>query len=173
MLVTCGEIAHPDYVAETWQVYLIFPLLLVVQGFLTTQSTKFIGRMNKVGTVYNVVLVLIFVIWFPLGSINTPKTKPSREVWTTFENGTDWPVGWSTIMGESFLHTSLSLSRCVSAWTDAVPLAIRIPDSTLDHGWVSPSTRSQLTQTHHLPATTSPSTSQKNAATPRSPLRAQ
>ena len=64
------------------------------------QSTKFIGRVNLVGTVLNIVVVIIFVIWFPVGSINSPKTNDSHEVWTSFENGTEWPIGWATIMGE-------------------------------------------------------------------------
>ena len=64
------------------------------------QSTKFIGRMNLVGTVVNIVVVIIFVIWFPVGAINTPKTNNTHEVWTTFENGTEWPIGWATIMGK-------------------------------------------------------------------------
>lgn len=46
----------------------------------------------------NVVIILIFVIWFPVGSINSPKTN-SNEIWTTFENGAEWPLGWATIMG--------------------------------------------------------------------------
>ena len=63
------------------------------------QNTKFIGRINIVGTVFNVLVVIIFVIWFPVGSINHPKTNNSHAVWTEFANGTEWPVGWATIMG--------------------------------------------------------------------------
>lgn len=99
MLVTCGEIAYPGYVAEIWHVFLIYLLLLVAQGILTMQSTSFIGWINKVGTVFNLVIVIVFLIWFPLGSVNTPKTNDTYEVWTTFDNGTEWPVGWATIMG--------------------------------------------------------------------------
>lgn len=101
MLVTCGEVVNPSYVAATWHVYLCLLALLVIQGVITMQSTRFIGWVNKVGTVFNVVVVFIFVIWFPAGSINSPKTNNSHDVWTTFENGTEWPIGWSTIMGIS------------------------------------------------------------------------
>lgn len=101
MLVTCGEIVYPSYVAATWHIYLCLLALLVVQGVITMQSTKFIGWVNKIGTVFNVVVVFIFVIWFPAGSINSPKTNNSHDVWTTFENGTEWPIGWATIMGTS------------------------------------------------------------------------
>lgn len=63
------------------------------------QSTRFIGRLNLVGTVTNIAIVLLFVVWFPAGSINNPKTNSSKDVWTNFENGTPWPIGWATIMG--------------------------------------------------------------------------
>lgn len=72
------------------------------------QSTKFIGHVNVVETVFNVLIVLMFIIWFPVGSINTPKTNDSHAVWTTFENGTQWPIGWATIMG--FLTTIYTMS---------------------------------------------------------------
>lgn len=134
MLITCGEIAYPDtYEPKTWHVYLTLLGLLIVQGIITMQSTKFIGWVNKVspapsyrhlslsktkkdceltapqvGTVANVVVIIIFVIWFPVGSINQPKFNKSSEVWTTFTNGTEWPIGWATIMG--FLTTIWTMS---------------------------------------------------------------
>lgn len=125
MLIACGQIAYPDYQPQTWHIYLTLLALLVVQGLITMQSTKFIGRVNLVGTALNIVVVIIFVIWFPVsirridasrsglltdvqvGSINSPKTNNSYDVWTTFENGTEWPIGWSTIMGISLWSTCL------------------------------------------------------------------
>lgn len=108
MLVTCGELAYPDYTAQTWHIYLTLLALLIVQGFITMQSTKFIGWVNKVGTVFNVIVIFIFIIWFPVGSINRPKTNKSSVIWTNFENGTEWPIGWAVIMG--FLTTIWTMS---------------------------------------------------------------
>lgn len=48
MLVTAGQVAYPDYVPQTWHIYLTLLALLIVQGLLTMQSTKFIGWVNKV-----------------------------------------------------------------------------------------------------------------------------
>lgn len=72
------------------------------------QSTWFIGWLNKIGTILNMLVIIIFVIWFPVGSINQPKTNNTQAVWTTFENGTEWPIGWATIMG--FLTTIWTMS---------------------------------------------------------------
>lgn len=108
MLITCGMITNPDYEPKTWHTYLVLLLLLFINGVVTMQSTWFIGWLNKIGTVWNVAVIIIFVIWFPVGSINHPKTNNSHGVWTTFENGTEWPIGWATIMG--FLTTIWTLS---------------------------------------------------------------
>jgi amino acid transporter len=37
MLVTAGSIAYPDYVPETWHIYLTLLALLIIQGFITMQ----------------------------------------------------------------------------------------------------------------------------------------
>ncbi|SMR54397.1 unnamed protein product [Zymoseptoria tritici ST99CH_3D1] len=86
MILTCGSIAHPSYVPTNWHIYLLFLLLLTIEGLVAMQSTRFIGRFNIFGTVFNLLIVIIFIIWFPLGSINIPKTNSSHDVWTNFTN---------------------------------------------------------------------------------------
>ncbi|TGO89198.1 hypothetical protein BPOR_0120g00060 [Botrytis porri] len=96
MILTAAQIVHPDYVVQTWHVYLLLLALLVLQGLLAMNSTKFIGVLNTVGTITNVIVLLIFVIWFPAGSINEPKTNPNS---MGLVNGTEWPTGFSFLMG--------------------------------------------------------------------------
>lgn len=99
MILTAGEIANPNYTAQTWHIYLVFLLLLITEGLLTMNSTKFLGRLNEVGTILNLIVLVIFVAWFPAGSINHPKTNDSHYVWTDVVNGTEWPSGLAFIMG--------------------------------------------------------------------------
>ncbi|CZR56471.1 probable UGA4 GABA permease-also involved in delta-aminolevulinate transport [Phialocephala subalpina] len=101
MVLTAAEIGHPTYVAQTYQVYLMMLALLFIEGLLTMNSTKFLAWMNSVGTVVNVFVVFIFVIWMPVGSINGPKTNPNNIVWTSdgIVNGTEWPTGFAFMMG--------------------------------------------------------------------------
>ncbi|KAF5875669.1 putative amino acid permease protein [Botrytis fragariae] len=110
MILTAAQIVHPDYVIQTWHVYLLLLSLLVLQGLLAMNSTKFVGVLNTVGTITNVIVLLIFVIWFPAGSINEPKTNPSSTVWTSegIVNGTEWPTGFAFLMG--FLSVIWTLS---------------------------------------------------------------
>ncbi|MCJ1389693.1 hypothetical protein MMC18_002550 [Xylographa bjoerkii] len=99
MILTAAEIANPDYTAETFHVYLLLLALLIFEGLLTMNSTKFIGRLNVIGTITNMVALIIFVIWMPVGSINTPKTNSNDYVWTEVINGTEWPTGFAFMMG--------------------------------------------------------------------------
>ncbi|KAI5359401.1 Putative amino acid/polyamine transporter I [Septoria linicola] len=99
MITTAATISDPGYVAKQSHVYLIYLAILVLNGLIAMQSTKFIGRLNVVSTVWNILLVLVFLIWFPAGAVNSPKTNDTHETWTSFQNGTEWPIGWATIMG--------------------------------------------------------------------------
>lgn len=48
MLVAAGQVANASYSPKTWHIYLILLALLIIQGSITMQSTKSIGRVNKV-----------------------------------------------------------------------------------------------------------------------------
>lgn len=85
MIIAAAEVANDDYVAKEWHLYLTFLLILVIQGLLTMNNTKFLGQMNIVGTVANTVVLIIFIIWLPAKaeSFNDNKT-----VWVDLQNGT-------------------------------------------------------------------------------------
>ncbi|KAK0867263.1 hypothetical protein LTR87_014670 [Friedmanniomyces endolithicus] len=101
MILTAAAIGNPEYVIQTWHIYLTLLLILFVSGLITMQATKIIGWINVVGTWVNLIALVIFVIWLPVGSVNTPKTNPNSVVWTGegLVNGTEWPSGFAFIMG--------------------------------------------------------------------------
>lgn len=101
MILTAVQIGNPNYAMETFHVYLLMVGLMVFEGLLTMNSTKFIGQLNKVGTIVNLVVLIIFIVWMPAGSINQPKTNPNNIVWTSdgIVNGTEWPTGFAFMMG--------------------------------------------------------------------------
>ncbi|KAK4952720.1 hypothetical protein LTR10_009527 [Elasticomyces elasticus] len=101
MILTAAAIGNPGYVIQTWHIYLTLLLLLLVSGLITMQATKIIGWINVVGTYTNLMALIIFVIWMPVGSVNTPKVNPNNIVWTSdgIVNGTEWPTGFAFIMG--------------------------------------------------------------------------
>lgn len=99
MILTAGVIANPNYEVKTWQVYLVTLALFILEGSLAMNATKFLGRLNTVSMIVNIVVVIIFLIWFPVGSINRPKMNTDDFVWTQVINGTDWPTGISFLCG--------------------------------------------------------------------------
>lgn len=101
MILTAVQIGQPSYVMETFHVYLLMVALLVFQGLLTMNTTKFIGQLNVFSTIFNLVVLVVFIIWLPAGSINHPKTNPNSVVWTSagIVNGTEWPTGFGFLMG--------------------------------------------------------------------------
>jgi len=99
MILTAVEIANPDFTYTTYQIYLLMLALLILDGILTMRSTKFLARLNIIGTIVNVVVVVVFVVWMPAGSINTPKINSNASVWTEVVNGTEWPDGFAFLMG--------------------------------------------------------------------------
>ncbi|QSZ35695.1 hypothetical protein DSL72_006817 [Monilinia vaccinii-corymbosi] len=101
MILTAAQMVHPEYVIKTYHVYLLLLALLLIQGLLAMNSTKFIGQLNTFGTIANVLVFLVFIVWFPAGSIHDPKMNPNRVVWTSegVVNGTEWPTGFAFMMG--------------------------------------------------------------------------
>jgi len=99
MIVAAADMAHPNYEPQTWHQYLLFVLILAIQGLLCTKATRFIGYLNVVGAVANILVLLIFVFWLPAGSTGEPKFNSNREVWLDIPNYTEWPTGWAFIMG--------------------------------------------------------------------------
>lgn len=101
MILTAVEIAHPTFSPQTYQVYLLMLALLILEGLVTMNSIKFLASINGFGTIINVVVLFIFVIWMPVGSINEPKTNSNSIVWTSdgIVNGTEWPTGVAFMMG--------------------------------------------------------------------------
>ncbi|CAG8980197.1 hypothetical protein HYALB_00012389 [Hymenoscyphus albidus] len=109
MILTGVQISDPTYTIQIWHVYLLFLSILILQGCIAMSNTKFLGRINMFGAIVNLVMVFVFIIWMPVGAINTPKTNSNREVWVDgFTNGTEWPDGFAFLMG--FLSVIVSLT---------------------------------------------------------------
>jgi amino acid transporter len=73
MIIAAAQISNPDYAPQTWHLYLTFLLIFTVQGCLAMNATKFLGYVNIIGTIANMLVLVIFIIWLPAGSINRPR----------------------------------------------------------------------------------------------------
>jgi amino acid transporter len=98
MILTARRLVDPDFTVHYWQIYLLFLLLTISQSVLVALTTKILGRINIVGAVVNLIALVLFVFWMPLGSINTPKTNSTSFAWSEIANGTEWPNGFAVLM---------------------------------------------------------------------------
>ena len=108
MMLAAGAMANPNYTPQHWHTYLLTLLILITHACLASLHTRFLARFNAVGTIFNMISLVIFLIVAPAASINTPKTQPSSVVWGTLSNGTEWPVGFAVLM--SFLGVIWTMS---------------------------------------------------------------
>lgn len=118
MITTAAQIANPDYTPQNYHLYLVYLLLLILDGLLVMTPTKVIARVNAFGALFNCALVFIFIIWMPVGSINRPLNSNSQ-VWTSagITNGTEWPTGFAFLMG--FLTVMVSYPEILSSYASA------------------------------------------------------
>jgi amino acid transporter len=108
MILAGVEIGNPNYTAKTYHTYLVFLALIISNGFLTMNNTKFLARVNYIGAIINFILVFMLIIWLPAGSIQMPKTNKSSSIWGDYVNGTEWPDGFAFLM--SFLSVIYTLA---------------------------------------------------------------
>ena len=108
MILAAAAIANPNYIPQSWHTFLLTTLLLVIQAVIASLHTRFLARFNQVGTVINMISLVVFLIVAPVASINTPKTSSSSQVWGTLTNGTEWPDGLAVLM--SFLGVIWTMS---------------------------------------------------------------
>jgi amino acid transporter len=108
MMLAAAAIGNPNYVPQHYQTFLLTCLLLIIHAAIASLHTRFLARFNEVGTVINLISLVVFLIVAPAASINTPKTNSASQVWGTLTNGTEWPNGLAVLM--SFLGVIWTMS---------------------------------------------------------------
>ena len=108
LMLSTISIVHPNYHTAQWQVFAVTCLLLIANGIVASLPTIFLTRVTRTGAVINTLSLLAFLVVIPVASLNTPKFASAPEVWGTFRNGTDWPLGFAVLM--SFLAVIWTLS---------------------------------------------------------------
>lgn len=112
MILAAGSITNPSYVPQNYQVYLVTVLLMIIHAFMASLPTKWIARVNNIGSTFNMIALVVVIILIPAGtnreSQNLPRFKPSSEVWGDIYQGTDYPSGVSVLM--SFIGVIWTMS---------------------------------------------------------------
>lgn len=108
MILCAAAIAHPAYVLHDWHIFLLTCLLLLLNAIVGSLHTIILARINQIGTVINLIALLVFFITVPSASINRPKFNEPSTVWGTVTNSTEWPIGFAVLM--SFLGVIWTMS---------------------------------------------------------------
>ncbi|BCS18183.1 amino acid permease [Aspergillus puulaauensis] len=98
MILAAGSIQSPGYVPTSWQTFLLTALIMVVHAVISSMPTKWVAVFNSWGSTFNMLALVAVIIAIPAGTINSPKFTPSKEVWGTITNMTDYPDGVAVLM---------------------------------------------------------------------------
>ncbi|RHZ70677.1 hypothetical protein CDV55_108485 [Aspergillus turcosus] len=98
MILAAASISNPDYVPTSWQTFLLTTLIMIIHTFISSMPTKWVARFNSYGSTFNMMALVVVLIAIPAGTKNEPKFTPSKEVWGTITNGTEFPDGVAVLM---------------------------------------------------------------------------
>ncbi|EAU38273.1 conserved hypothetical protein [Aspergillus terreus NIH2624] len=98
MLLAAGSIANPSYVPTAWQTYLLTTLIMIIHAAISSMPTRWVATFNSWGSTFNMLALVAVIIAIPAGTKNEPKFTPSKEVWGTITNMTDFPDGVAVLM---------------------------------------------------------------------------
>ncbi|KAL4927601.1 amino acid permease [Aspergillus undulatus] len=98
MILAAGSIQNPDYIPTQWQTFLLTTFIMIIHAGISGMPTKWVAVFNSWGSTFNMFALVAVIIAIPAGTINSPKFTPSREVWGTITNMTDYPDGVAVLM---------------------------------------------------------------------------
>ncbi|KAI0878044.1 amino acid permease [Hypoxylon argillaceum] len=107
MILAAASIVNPSYVPTSYQTFLLTTFLMIIHACISSMPTLWIAHFNSVGTVVNVLALIVTIIIIPTMTSNVPKFQPSSVAWG-IQNFTDWPDGVAVLM--SFLAICWTMS---------------------------------------------------------------
>ncbi|KAF5859475.1 hypothetical protein ETB97_002827 [Aspergillus alliaceus] len=98
MILAAASVENPDYVPTSWQTFLLTTLIMIIHAAISSMPTKRVAQFNSWGSTFNMFALIAVIIAIPAGTKNEPKFTPSKEVWGTITNLTDYPDGVAVLM---------------------------------------------------------------------------
>lgn len=102
MILACASIQNPSYVPTNYQTFLLTVLLMWIHGIMASLPTRWLAKINNVGSTFNIIALIIVLILIPAACDRTAyglgKFNASSAVWGDIYQGTDFPDGISVLM---------------------------------------------------------------------------
>ncbi|CAK4032573.1 amino acid transporter [Lecanosticta acicola] len=112
MILAAASIQNPNYVPTDYQTYLLTVFIMLIHACMASAPTKWIARINSVGSTFNIIALVVVIILIPAGTNREERGlsrfTPSSEVWGDIYKGTDYPNGVSILM--SFIGVIWTMS---------------------------------------------------------------
>lgn len=112
MILAAYSMGNPEFVPQTYQVYLLTVGILLVHGCISSMPTRWIATFNSYGSTFNIIALLVVIIVIPATnnreSRGLPKWNSNAEVWGQFYQGTSFPDGVAILM--SFISVIWTMS---------------------------------------------------------------
>jgi amino acid transporter len=108
MILAARSITDSDYVSTNYELFLLTTFLMIIQSCISSMPTKWIAVFNALGSSFNMVAIIIVIILIPTASIMDPKFRPTYEVWSNIDNGTDFSNGIAILV--SFISVMWAMS---------------------------------------------------------------
>lgn len=106
---------NPEYVPTEWQTFLLTTFIMIIHACISSMPTLWIANFNSVGTVINILCLIITIIIIPAAATATPKFQPNDFAWSVY-NQTEWPDGVAVLM--SFLAIIWTMSGYGMSYVD-------------------------------------------------------
>lgn len=108
MILAAAKIGNPSYDPQNYQIFLLTVVILLIHGCISSMPTRWIANFNSVGSVLNIVALVVVVILIPANTNRVeqgkllgqdlPRFAPSKDVWGSFYEGTDYSNGVALLM---------------------------------------------------------------------------
>jgi amino acid transporter len=107
MILAAASIMNPDYVPTDWHTFLLTAFIMVTHACISSMPTLWIANFNSVGTIINILCLVITIIIIPAAAKSDPKFQSNEFAWSV-QNSTEWPDGVAVLM--SFLAIIWTMS---------------------------------------------------------------
>ncbi|EME43597.1 hypothetical protein DOTSEDRAFT_89404 [Dothistroma septosporum NZE10] len=113
MMLAAASVHNPNYVPTEYQTFLLTVCLMLVHSCMASAPTRWLARINNVGSTFNIIALVVVIILIPAGGTvretqGLPRFNSSSDVWGTIYKGTDYSGGVSVLM--SFIGVIWTMS---------------------------------------------------------------
>ncbi|KAH8101637.1 amino acid transporter [Cristinia sonorae] len=138
LLIATVQLAHPDYEAQAWHIYLVYLAMMFISYVIICLPTKMVSWFNIWASAFGTVVLLIATILLPIKAAQNGQINSAKAIFTKAFNQTGWPAGWAFCM--TFLSPTWTLSGydvAAHVAEETYNAAVTVPKAMIYSTWSS------------------------------------